>query len=506
MSIFLLPSDSFISSLFSGEGSQGPPGFTFSPQVSSLGNLTWDNNGGLLNPVAKNLLGNKGVQGVQGSIGPEGEQGSRGQTGEVGLLGAEGVSGFTGVQGITGSTGPRGDKGEPGGSGAVNLNPRGSFMSSANPPYSIRDLVTFSDGRSYVSIKDNPDNIAPVGEDIDEFWHFISIIGPQGEKGAMGEVGVPGPLGDRGPRGLPGLPGFSGNKGRTGGQGDLGPIGPDGPQGAAGDRGVEGVGGTDGDKGPKGPPGSEGVSYVLRRNVGEIFTFLGEAPPEGSIVYNSGNRIINIAATYPDFYSWLQTLGPPAVGTVEDQGEQYSLYGFTNIFAFEGLDLVMPFGDASLSMRSRNDESVSSMGLMSGRDYSWPSFSTLVCIQVVDVGTPQPPSYSDSATGELLPNVTYFGKPVYRKVVEFTSGPSNGVKSIPLGIPFPSTSTIELDAILHRRLGNSYIVRAPHAWTNLKSRIHLYTTLGNEAVVLEAASTTEFSDYYGYVIVTYVVN
>ena len=53
-------------------GSQGPRGVTFTPAVSSEGDLSWTNDGSLSNPGTVNIRGPRGLQGVAGSQGPAG--------------------------------------------------------------------------------------------------------------------------------------------------------------------------------------------------------------------------------------------------------------------------------------------------------------------------------------------------------------------------------------------------------------------------------------------------
>lgn len=92
---------------------QGAPGAVFTPSVSSSGDLTWTNNGGLANPPAVNIKGAKGdkgdkgdqgIQGVQGETGPEGPQGVQGPQGEKGETGATGANGSNGADGADGAS------------------------------------------------------------------------------------------------------------------------------------------------------------------------------------------------------------------------------------------------------------------------------------------------------------------------------------------------------------------------------------------------------------------
>ena len=83
------------------QGERGPQGYTFTPQVSSSGVLTWTNDGGLANPSAVSVIGPKGDQGIQG---PQGDpftyndfsasqlEALRGPKGETGKDGSNGVT------------------------------------------------------------------------------------------------------------------------------------------------------------------------------------------------------------------------------------------------------------------------------------------------------------------------------------------------------------------------------------------------------------------------------
>ncbi len=53
-------------------GDRGPQGYTFTPKVDSIGNLSWTNNGGLDNPSDVNIKGPKGETGDRGPQGPAG--------------------------------------------------------------------------------------------------------------------------------------------------------------------------------------------------------------------------------------------------------------------------------------------------------------------------------------------------------------------------------------------------------------------------------------------------
>lgn len=63
----------------------------FTPHVDNSGNLSWTNNGNLLNPETVNIKGAKGDKGDTGAQGPQGEQGLKGDKGDTGEDGDAGV-------------------------------------------------------------------------------------------------------------------------------------------------------------------------------------------------------------------------------------------------------------------------------------------------------------------------------------------------------------------------------------------------------------------------------
>ena len=82
-----------------GGGSSGNDGTTFVPSVSADGVLSWTNDGGLENPAAVNIKGDKGEKGDKGDTGPQGEKGDKGDTGATGPQGEPGADGYTPIKG-----------------------------------------------------------------------------------------------------------------------------------------------------------------------------------------------------------------------------------------------------------------------------------------------------------------------------------------------------------------------------------------------------------------------
>lgn len=112
------------------QGTSGRDGVTFTPSVSTTGDLSWTNDGGLDNPETVNLMGPKGDKGDTGATGPKGEpgpqglqgiQGQKGADGAPGKDGAKGDPGEQGPQGLQGLQGPKGDTGPQGPAGTANV-------------------------------------------------------------------------------------------------------------------------------------------------------------------------------------------------------------------------------------------------------------------------------------------------------------------------------------------------------------------------------------------------
>lgn len=72
------PVDAEVTSM---QGRKGDPGPYFTPSVDENGNISWENNGGLINPTTRNIKGPKGDNGNDGAPGATGPQGPQGQAG-----------------------------------------------------------------------------------------------------------------------------------------------------------------------------------------------------------------------------------------------------------------------------------------------------------------------------------------------------------------------------------------------------------------------------------------
>lgn len=144
------------------------------------------------------------------STGPPGPLGPVGPDGPVGDQGPEGVQGTQGVQGPMGAEGVEGPVGPAGQSFTY----RGVYNPATT--YALDDVVTGSDGSSYISLGSANVGHDPTTDSSNAHWSPIAIHGAQGVQGPQGPQGVQGSTGSQGPQG---------------GQGTQGPTGPQGPPG-----------------------------------------------------------------------------------------------------------------------------------------------------------------------------------------------------------------------------------------------------------------------------------
>ena len=86
-------------------------GATFTPYLSTKGDLSWSNDKGLDNPKTVNIKGPKGDKGECGEQGPKGDRGEKGDQGLVGPQGPQGLQGLKGDKGDIGPVGPQGERG-----------------------------------------------------------------------------------------------------------------------------------------------------------------------------------------------------------------------------------------------------------------------------------------------------------------------------------------------------------------------------------------------------------
>jgi hypothetical protein len=172
------------------------------------------------------LTGNTGATGAAGPIGPVGATGNQGVAGPIGPIGPAGPIGFSGPQGAAGNNGAPGTNG-------TGFNFRGLFLLNTSGGYNLNDVVTDTNGSSYVAIQNNTGATDPASDTTD--WTLIAQAGTNGANGAAGSNGAPGTPGTPGTNGTNGTNGVQGVQGAPGIDGATGPAGPAGPQGATGD-------------------------------------------------------------------------------------------------------------------------------------------------------------------------------------------------------------------------------------------------------------------------------
>lgn len=119
-----------------------------------------------------------------GPPGPKGDAGPTGPQGDVGPQGPPGVQGPLGPQGVQG----------PVGSAGQSFVYRGVYDPAI--PYAHDDVVTGSDGSSYISLADSNLGQDPTTETMPRtHWSPIAIHGAPGVQGPQGPQGVEGPQG-----------------------------------------------------------------------------------------------------------------------------------------------------------------------------------------------------------------------------------------------------------------------------------------------------------------------
>lgn len=261
------------------KGDTGPAGAVYVPAIDASGNLSWSNNGGLVNPDTVNIRGPQGVKGDTGATGPQGAQGPQGE---------QGTQGAQGPQGPAGSQGPRG--------------------------YHFTPSVD-ADGNLSWSNDGNLQNPATV-----------NVRGPQGPQGAAGEDGAdgadgaPGAKGDAGAVFIPAVD-SAGNLSWTndGGLDNPDPVNIRGPQGPQGQQGAQGP------QGAQGEPGS-GLDILGQYDTLEELSAAVPTPNIGD------NYYVGASAPY-DIYTWTNINGTPGwlnggalQGAKGDDGEDGGYY------------------------------------------------------------------------------------------------------------------------------------------------------------------------------------
>ena len=244
------PQSEFLSATLIGNGPKGDPGV-----AGPTGSQGATGPAGPQGPAgatgAAGVAGPKGDPGATGATGSQGAQGATGATGLTGATGAQGpqgptgptgpkgadstVPGPTGPQGPIGNTGPAGATGAQGAQGPQGVagptGPAGQSFTyrgtwAAGTTYALDDVVTGSDGTSYISLGGGNVGHDPTTDATHTYWSVMAIHGATGPQGPQGAQGV------QGPTGATGAQGPAGNTGATGPTGPQGATGATGPSGA----------------------------------------------------------------------------------------------------------------------------------------------------------------------------------------------------------------------------------------------------------------------------------
>lgn len=229
----------------------GVSGYTFIPDVSEEGIISWTNNGGLKNPEPRDITGPAGEAGEQGEKGDDGfspiitvddsssevykitiQDATHTEDVEIKKEGAKGDKGEKGDKGDPGEQGPKGDKGDTGAQGEQGpQGPKGDKGDTGNDGFSPIITETATPAGYSITITDKT--------------HTSTISLVNGAKGDKGDKG------DTGEQGIQGIQGETGATGPKGDKGDTGETGPQGPQG------IQGI------QGPAGADGQDGSDYVI---------------------------------------------------------------------------------------------------------------------------------------------------------------------------------------------------------------------------------------------------
>lgn len=238
--------------------------------------------------------------------------------------------------------------------------------------------------------------------------------GPQGPKGDPGPQGEVGPAGPQGPAGAPGADGAPGPKGDPG---DPGPAGPQGPQGPQGDPGPVGA---KGDPGPGVPPGGTKDQILTKASAANYDTQWADLPEGGGgSIPGDVPLLVKTSAEYE------------ALSDAEKQADV--MYALTDDSSSDGdgdnAGVASFNGRTGAVMPQEGDYTADMVGAATMEQVDEAIDAKLDTYTPLDV-------YS---TEELRIGTWIDGRPLYRKVVEFTGNtkseefvrvPINGIKHL----------------------------------------------------------------------------
>ena len=390
--------------------------------------------------------GDRGPEGQQGIQGPKGDTGIQGPKGDTGIqgpkgdTGPQGPEGPQGIQGIQGPTGPQGPQGEIGPQG-----PQGE-IGPQGPKGNDGSGVTILG--SYDSI-DDLNREHPIGEKGDSYiingalyvwsatensWKNVgNIQGPQGIQGIQGPTGPQGPKGDtgpEGPKGDTGAQGIQGPKGDTGPEGpkgDTGPQGPEGPQGIQGTVGPQGPKGDKGDKGDTGEQGPQGIQGIQ----GEIGPQGPQGDP-GEVVWQDGTVIQFIRHITTDIEQ-LPILDGAIIYDIQ-KGRNYIDYNDERIQVGSAGNEVVIGEESEITEDTKliiEQDFIDNIGSEVVNSLEGNETNKAPSVKVVNEALAAKKEVY--ANDEFVIGTWLDGKPIYRKVIEFTIGAEKTSNNIYVG-------------------------------------------------------------------------
>ena len=281
-------------------GPRGATGYTYTPKVDTNGNLSWTNNGNLVNPTTVNIKGPKGDKGDTGLTGNKGETGFYFQPhiDEYYNLSWTNNGGLENPE-LINIKGPKGDKGDTGTAatisiGTVSTGEAGTSVSITNSGSTNAAILDFiiPKGDKGDTGEQGPQGVQ--GSKGDPFtYEDFTVKQLEGLKGPQGEPGPQGPIGDTGPQGESaiisevnatidnnvGIPSITVDLGGT----EINRIftfnfknikGEQGIQGIQGEIGPQGIKGDTGNTGPKGDTGISIINAEINFSNGHLILTL----------------------------------------------------------------------------------------------------------------------------------------------------------------------------------------------------------------------------------------
>lgn len=257
-------------------GPRGATGYTYTPKIDSNGNVSWTNNGNLVNPTTVNIKGPKG---------DKGDTGLTGEKGETGYYFQPHIDEYYNLSWTNNGTlenpktvnikGPKGDKGNMGTAatisiGTVSTGEAGTLVSVTNSGSTNAAVFNFVIPKGDKGDKGDPFGIVKVYASIGDMnsdFNNNEIKEGQFVIIETGDVNNP----DNSKVYVKTSTGYSFITDLSGSQGI---VGPQGPKGDTGEIGPQGIKGDTGDTGPKGDTGISIIDVQINFNNGHLILTL----------------------------------------------------------------------------------------------------------------------------------------------------------------------------------------------------------------------------------------